>query len=186
MKMPAHFLEGESVYLRLFEESDISAEYIERINRPDLGRYLAITDEYPATRVSLTRWMQKFEDNTSNLAFAVVERGTNQMVGVVTLSNINWVHRRAEITLIPIEQDFWEMARVTETMRLLVEYAFLRLGLHKILHSSYCDDAERIQSIKRLGFQTEVTARNSAFFDGEFHDISVLGLLHDELVPTSQ
>jgi RimJ/RimL family protein N-acetyltransferase len=182
--MPPSFLEGEQVYLRLLEESDVSEEYLQRINEPDLGRYLALTGEYPATKASLSHWLQKYQGNKNNLAFVVADSKLDRKVGVLTLSKIRWIDRRSDITLMPTDQDFWKNGRFTEALRLLINYAFRRLGLLKLCLNSYTDDDARIKAVKELGFQLEATSLKDVLFDGDYHDVLVFGLLHDELVPT--
>jgi RimJ/RimL family protein N-acetyltransferase len=182
--MPTRFLEGEHIFLRLLDESDVSEEYLQRINEPDLGRYLAITGEFPATKSSLSRWFKKFEGNNNNLAFVVADSASGQTIGVLTLSNISWINRRGDITLMTTDQDSWEMGRFTEAFRLLINYAFRRLGLLKLCHNSYTYDYARIKALKELGFQLEATSLKDVPFEGSYHDVLVFGLLHDELVPT--
>ena len=182
--MPLSFIKGEQIYLRLLEKSDVSDEYLERINEPDLGRYLALTGEYPATKSSLSHWLQKYQGNKNNLAFVVADSKLDRTVGVLTLSKISWIDRRSDITLMPTDQDFWGNGHFSEAFRLLINYAFRRLGLLKLCHNSYADDDDRIKAVKELGFQLEATSLKDVPFEGNYHDELVFGLLHDELVPT--
>ena len=95
-----------------------------------------MTGEYPATKTGLSRWLQRYEGNKNNLAFVVADSKLNRKVGVITLSNISWIYRRGDITLITKDQDFWKTGRFTEAFQLLTNYAFRRLGLLKLCHNS--------------------------------------------------
>ena len=104
MRQP--FLVGERLYLRLLEESDIGEDYLSWLNDAEVTRYLE-TGKFPATPSAIRRYVERFQDSTTDLLLAIVDRETDQHVGNVTLNKINWIHRTADTGLMIGQKEFW-------------------------------------------------------------------------------
>jgi len=170
------FLIGERTYLRAFEESDITEEWL---NDPEITRYLG-TKKYEPTVSSVKTWLERHHDNTTNLAFAIIDKATDSNVGTISLDNIRWVHRTAEFHMMLNPKSFLVQDCGEEAMSLTIDYAFQRMGLRKLLHSADTDEAEKIHMIEKLGFQSEVLHLQQIFMDGEYHDLVIHGLFSHE------
>ena len=178
--MKRAFLAGDRIYLRALEESDITEECIGWLNDPEVTRFLAMTGKYPATVDSMKRWIENYQGSTTNLAFAVIDKSTDRHIGNVTLYDINWIHRTADISLMIGAKDFWRGGYGTETQSIIIDYAFQRLGLNKVLNSPVADHAGSVIMAKKLGFQVEGVLRKQLFIDGEYHDQLRMGLFSHE------
>jgi ribosomal-protein-alanine N-acetyltransferase len=174
------FLVGARIYLRVLDEDDISEESIGWLNDPEVTRYLAITGKFPATAKSMERWLEKRQNGTDNLAFAIMDKATNRHIGNVTLDDINWVHRTADISLIIGAKDFWGNGYGSEAQSVLIEYAFNRLGLNKVLNSPVADHIGSVKMAEKLGFQAEGVLRKQLFIEGEYRDQIRMGLFVNE------
>lgn len=174
------FLIGERVYLRALEETDITEAHIGWLNDPEVTRYLAMTGKYPATASGMESWLEKFRNNTTNLGFAILDKTNDRHIGNITLDDINWIHRTADISLMIGDKEYWGSGYATETQSLLIEYAFHRLGLHKVLNSPVADHVGSVKMAKNLGFQVEGTLREQLFIEGEYHDQLRMGLFAHE------
>jgi RimJ/RimL family protein N-acetyltransferase len=62
----------------------------------------------------------------------------------------------------------------TGTLRLLTDYAFDVLGLHRVQLETLVDNAAMIRSAEKAGFCLEATFRESAWVLGSFVDEAVL------------
>ena len=70
--------------------------------------------------------------SSSEVIFAVVEQKSDEHIGNVKLGPINWVHRRAMFGIMIGDKRFWGRGVGEEVTRLMVEYGFNRLNLHRI------------------------------------------------------
>jgi len=177
--MQRPFLVGEKLYLRLLEESDIGEEYLGWLNDGDVTRYLE-TGKFPSTLVTIRKYVEHFQDSKTELIFAIVDRETDQHVGNVTLNRINWIHRTADTGLVIGKKEFWGKGYAFEAWSLLIEYAFQRLGLQKIVAGAVADNVASIVTLEKLGFKIEGKFRKEYFVEGEYRDGIRLGLLREE------
>ena len=173
------FLVGQRLYLRLLEESDVGEEYVGWLNDYEVTRYLE-TGKFPSTPETILRYLERFQDSTTDLVFAIVDRETDQHIGNVTLNRINWIHRTADTGLMIGQREFWGKEYGFEAWRLVIEYAFQRLGLRKIIAGAVADNVTSLAVLKKLGFKAEGTLRQEYLVDGEYRDGVRLGLLREE------
>lgn len=170
---------GEQVYLRPLEEPDIGEDYLGWLNDPEVTRYLE-TGTTSATLASLRHYLTRFEDSSTDLIFAIVDRETDQHIGNVTLNRINPVHLTTDTGLMIGRKEFWGKGIAFEAWSLVIEYAFQSLGTRKILAGAIAGHEASIKTLKNLGFQVEGTLRKEILVDGEFRDKLSLGLFREE------
>ncbi len=173
------FLVGEKLYLRLLEESDIGEEYLKWLNDYEVTRYLE-AGKFPSTPQALHKYLEHFQNCKTDLVFAIIDRKTDQHIGNVTLNHINWIHGTADTGLMIGRKEFWGKGYAFEAWSLLMEYAFQRLGLRKIVAGAVADNIASIVTLEKLGFKVEGTLRREFFVDGEYYDAVRLGLFRDE------
>lgn len=173
------YLVGENLYLRPLEESDIGEEYLSWVNDPEVTRYME-TGRFPVPLLNLRTHFERFQKSNTDLIFAIVDRAADQHIGNVTLYLINWVHRTAHIAIMIGRKDFWGKGYAFEAWSLLIEYAFQRLGLRKIIAGAIAGNEASIRALKKLGFKVEGTMRQQVFMDCEYRDGILFGLLRDE------
>jgi [ribosomal protein S5]-alanine N-acetyltransferase len=145
-------LEGERVLLRKFTLEDAPAVY-EYGSDPEVIRYL---DWGPTRSVAeatefLEGVLSQYQEGTG-LVLAVVERGTEQVVGNVALMGIDLRRRRAEIGYV-LNRRFWGRGYVTEAGLLLLNHAFAEMLLDEVI--AYVDPTnERSREVlNRLGME---------------------------------
>jgi len=173
------FLVGERLYLRLLEESDMGDEYLGWLNDAEVTRYLE-TGNFPSTPHTLRKYVEHFQNSTTDLLFAIIDRGTDQHIGNVTLNRINWIHRTADTGLMIGRKEFWGRGYAFEAWSLIIEYAFRRLGLQKVVAGTVANNTASIVTLEKLGFKMEGTFRREYFINGEYQDGVRLGLLREE------
>jgi len=178
-KMRRPFLIGERLYLRSLEDSDIGEEYLGWLNDPEVTRYLE-TGKFPSTPEIIRKYVEQFTNSSSDLLFGIIDRDTDLHIGNVTLNRINWIHRTADTGLLIGRKEFWGKGYAFEAWSLLIEYAFQRLGLRKIIAGAVADNKASIVALEKLGFRVEGTFRREYLIDGEYRDSVRLGLLREE------
>jgi RimJ/RimL family protein N-acetyltransferase len=173
------FLIGQKLYLRLIEESDVGEEYVEWLNDGEVTHYL-VTGKFPSTPETIRDYLKRFQDSKTDLIFAIVDLETEKYIGNVTLNRISWIHRTADTGLMIGQKEFWGKGYAFEAWSLIIEYAFQRLGLRKIIAGAVDKNAASIVVLKKLGFKVEGTFRQEFLVDGEYRDAVRLGLLQEE------
>ena len=173
------FLVEQRLYLRLLEESDAGEEYVGWLNDYEVTRYME-TGKFPSTPETIHKYLERFQDSTTDLAFAIVDRETDQHIGNITLNNINWIHRTADTGLMIGRKELWGKGYAFEAWSLIIEYAFQRLRLRKIIAGAVIDNVASIVTLEKLGFKLEGTFRQQVLVEGEYRDTVRFGLLREE------
>ena len=65
-------------------------------------------------------------------------------------------------------------------MRLMVDYGFKALNLHRIGLDVFSYNERAVHVYEKMGFKREGLQRDSLFYDGEFHDTILMAILEDE------
>lgn len=177
--MRREFLVGQRLYLRQLDESDVGEDYVAWLNDAEVTRYM-VTGKFPSTPEAIRKYLDHFRNSTTDLAFAIIDRETDQHIGNVTLNHINWIHRTADTGLMIGRNEFRGKGYALEAWSLVIDYAFQRLGLRKIIAGAVADHAASIAVLKKLGFKTEGTFRKECFVEGEYRDSVRLGLFQEE------
>ena len=177
--MTPPFLIGERIYLRPLEESDIGDDYISWMNDYEVTRYLE-SGRGPETNASIRNYLERFKGSTNNFIFAIVDRESNIHIGNVTLNDIRWVHGTVNTGLLIGRKEFRGKRIAFEAWSLVIEFAFQRLGLNKIIAGTVVDNVASLATLKKLGFKVEGTLRQEFLVDGEYRDNIRLGLFRGD------
>ena len=78
------------------------------------------------------------------------------------------------------EKDFWGRGYGTEALKLVVNYAFNRLNLHKIYAGINSSNKASIRAYQKVGFKVEGRKREERYIDGRYHDTMIMGLISNE------
>src|SRR5215469_609293 len=114
-------------------------------------------------------------DDKTRYAFAIYERTTMRLIGFVDLRNINYRQRTAELGIMIGEPDCWGKGFGTETLYLVLDYAFSVLGLHNIMLSLAGYNERALRTYRRVGFREigrrrEICSIGNKFTDAVFMD----------------
>ena len=173
------FLIGEKLYLRPLDESDIGEEYLSWLNDPDVTRYLE-TGKSPVSLSDLQKYLERFQNSTTDFIFAIVDKTSGKHIGNVTLNHVNRTHQTTDTGLMIGRKEFWGKGYAFEAWSLTLGYAFERLGLRKIIAGAVAGNLPSIHVLKKLGFKIEGTLRQEFLVDGEYRDAVRMGLFRNE------
>lgn len=176
--MQSPFLVGKNVYLRPHVESDLP-RWTEWFNDAEVTRY--ITHGYVPNTIELQR--QRFESqggNPSSLFLAIVAKSPEQLVGTLSLTSIQLIHRNAEISILLGERSSWGKGFAKEALSLLIEHAFLKLNLHKLFAGAIECNVTSVKLFEGLGFSREATLKEHFFHEGKFHSGIRFSLFQDQ------
>ena len=172
-------LNTERMRLRWLTEADVDALY--RIfSHPQVVRYwgapaLANRD---AAAALLSETQENFHKRTS-MKWGVAELDSDQIIGTVTLFNLNFDNKRAEIGY-GLDYNYWRKGYVTEALDALLSYAFDELQLHRLEADVDPRNVGSIRTLEKMGFQREGLMRERWQVNGEIQDALFYGLLRPE------
>ena len=178
MRQP--FLKKEDiVYLHGISGEELPDKYLDWINDRDVTQYLEKC-YFPVTAEDVRKHIKDCNDG-NNLLLAIVLAQDDRYIGNIRLGPIYWIQRQADINILIGDHDYRRKDdhTVQVAIELVLEYAFMRLGLVKVSVSIIEDDTESIHLYEKLGFRKEAILRRHTFLDGVFHNVFLYGLLDE-------
>ncbi|MGZ6260833.1 MAG: GNAT family N-acetyltransferase, partial [Candidatus Limnocylindrales bacterium] len=114
------------------------------------------------------------------LAYAIHERPSDRLVGITTFSALDPDNGSALFHITIGERDAWGRGMGTESTELMLEHAFVRLGLHRVGLSVFAFNERAIRAYRKVGFREEGRLREAIWRDGRYWDELQMGILADE------
>jgi RimJ/RimL family protein N-acetyltransferase len=167
---------GRTIRLRDIEKADMASK-VKWFNDPEVNKTLLIDEPLDLART--LDWFEKHSSDDSRRDF-VVESKEGDPIGITGLVHINKTHGTAECYCVIGEKAFWGKGLGTEVHRLLIDWGFRELGLHKIWADIRGENTAIIRVIEKLGFKVEGTLREEKYIGGKRIDAIRIGLLRDE------
>jgi RimJ/RimL family protein N-acetyltransferase len=119
-------------------------------------------------------------NSISSKSYIIEERDGNIPIGITSLINIDTKNRNAECIIDIGEKEYWGKGYGTEALKLLLDYAFLELNLHRISLRVFSHNERAIHIYNKIGFVQEGVVRESLYRSGKWHDTIIMGILKRE------
>jgi len=177
MKNP--FLIGKKIYLRPLELSDLEKITAFRNNQASRD-YFAEDILYPSTHLENEQFIKDFTQNKSSVVLAITIRENDKLIGYAGLTKISRVSQNAEYFIFIGDETEWNKGYASEVTRLIVEYGFETINLHKVWLAVFEENVAGKKVYQKAGFSEEGFLRESAFRNGKFHNIILMGILKEE------
>lgn len=170
------YLEGERIYMREVRPSDVNENYYRWMNDPEVARYLE-SRFYPNSMEGIKDFVTGKLADRESVLFAIVLKEDDRHIGNIKIGPINWVHRLADIGLMIGEKDCWGKGFATEAIKLITDYGFRTLNLHKITASCYGNNAGSAKAFIKAGYAEEGIRPSQYFCEGKYEDLVLLGII---------
>jgi RimJ/RimL family protein N-acetyltransferase len=170
---------GECVYLRPVETGD--AETIAQGMHNETETFFE-SGRIPLSPIGLTKWIEGlYKQQPSNeIQFAVCLRATDEMIGTVGITGIDWINRTAETESYLDSAAHRGKGYGTEAKHLLLEYCFDHLHLDMLSSFVWEPNVRSTAAIRRQGYQPAGRVKSRMLQDGEFRDMLAFDLSRDE------
>ncbi len=105
---------------------------------------------------------------------------TKTPIGTIGLHNINWVDRNATTGTVIGEAKHRGKGYSKDAKMVLLEYAFLTLGMHKIISHADARNIASIEYSKSCGYVFESRLKEHLFRNGEWVDMVSLACFYKD------
>jgi len=165
---------------RAAEREDVP-RFVTWLNDPDVRRHLSLI--YPLSRAEEEEWFNRMLKSPAAEHVMVIEirQGDGwKPIGNISLMDIQWIERSAELGLFIGEKEEWGKGYGTEAVKLLLRHGFQTLNLHRIFLRVHEDNLRGIRAYERAGFIHEGRLRQAVYREGLFYDMLIMSVLRDE------
>ncbi len=178
------FIEGENVAL-CAQNSEHAKLYLKWLSNPKVRKYSRnIT---PHTLEDIKKWFEPEPNQVSEwVVFEVWHKHDKRIIGTGGFSQVDWYNRKANIFLTIGEPDYWNKNIGTEASRMLIEYGFKELNLHKIYAGIFTPNKRSWMVAEKNGFKLEATLKDECYVDGKYVDEYRYYILQDEWLSSNE
>ncbi|MFB3883660.1 MAG: GNAT family N-acetyltransferase [Thermodesulfobacteriota bacterium] len=146
-------LENNSMYLRPLIVGDITDDYVNGLNDPEVNRYLVDVRRNVQTRDSVGKYVRSNLENPSAVLLGIfIKNDSKRMVGTVHVSGVDFFHFTASVGICLFAKQFWKKGYAQQAIQLVKGYLFGVLGLHYIEAGIYAKNTNSVNMFSRAGF----------------------------------
>ena len=146
-------IENDRIYLRPLLVEDITEEYVDGLNDPEVNRYLVDVRRNMQTQELVEKYVRSNLENPSAILFGIfVKNESKRMIGTIHISGIDFFHFTAYIGICLFAKEVWKKGYALQAIRLVKDYLFGVLGLHYLEAGVYAKNTNSINLFTRAGF----------------------------------
>jgi ribosomal-protein-alanine N-acetyltransferase len=159
---------GARIMLREMRRSDAAA-LLRLAQSPDITPH---TWPAPNSREAVERFIDWARENRAAgryMCFAVVPQGRSPLEGLFELRSLQPDFFRAELACL-LDRSLWGTGALEEAVRLVCDFAFNTVGVHRIEARAEVDNDRANGALKKIGATREGRLRASFVRDGQLID----------------
>lgn len=166
---------GEQIYLRpiTLDDTDLVVRW-----RNDDKVVRNFIYRKPISKEEHLNWMEQKVATGMVVQFIICDKLTDKPLGVVYIQNIEEEHSKAEEGIFLGEEEAFGRGIGTEAAKLMIQYAFGELGLHKLSARVLAYNEASCKMHESAGYQREACFRQELFLDGKYEDLIFYGILN--------
>lgn len=172
------FIKGENIILKVLSEDDVqNSGWYGWFNDVETTKWMQ-QRYFPNTRENqLEYYHREIASSKIKIQLGIVPIGEENIIGVISLSNIDLLNRKAEFAIMVGEKAKRGRGYASEAARLILDHGFRKLGLNKIWLGVDENNDEAIKLYRKVGFQVNGTLPEDVFLDGTFHNNIIMSIL---------
>jgi RimJ/RimL family protein N-acetyltransferase len=171
-------LEGKKTLLRAVELEDMEL-FQELMNDSNIKKNV-VGRSYPISKEAQLDWFRNQLSDKSTIRFTIVDLPDNHPIGMVSLTEIDWINRTAETGIkISCKVDKGK-GYGTDAHILLNKYAFYEMNMHRLNNCIMSYNIASIKMCQKIGWVQEGVRRSAIFKDGQYYDLLMGGWLKEE------
>ncbi len=167
-------LESDNFYLRILTLKDLNTKYLSWLNDKEVTQYLE-NPKLKYTKKDLLNYFKEI-DYEKKMIFAIIDKKNNKHVGNVGLNPIDEKNKKTGLGGLIGEKKYWGSSAFTESMKLLIDYAFEVRKFIKIESGVYENNAPCIIASKKVGFKLEGIRKKNSIINGKPCDTYLFGI----------
>jgi len=175
------FFKGKHVVLKVLSEQDIlESNWVGWFNDDELSVY-NLHHYFPNTYANQREHLKDCV-SPSKLQLGIVDQSkSDNICGLVSLSNIDLIHRNAEIAgIMDLKYSKTNPALFIESWSIMIKHGFEELGLHKIYGGSF--HPQVVEALIRLfNFEREGVQKSHVYKRNAYHDIELIAVFNDTI-----
>lgn len=166
---------SQKVILRPLTTKDATSQYASWLNDPIVNKFL---ETRRATTRDLKDYIQEKNLNSNAILLGIFLKKNSLHIGNVKLEPIDFEKKIAQFGLLIGEKDYWGKGIGTEVTKMVINWAFKKLGLKKIELGVIANNTAAINVYKKAGFKILRTKKKAVNHNGILFDEVIMTVYH--------
>ncbi|WP_063274530.1 GNAT family N-acetyltransferase [Amycolatopsis keratiniphila] len=173
-------LTGESVVLTQLDETYFETGW-EALRDQESRRLTGTHTEFTPEQVRT--WLAGRPGLDDRADYAILRKTDRAHIGDLALNDIDEDNRSAAFRIALNGPEFFGKGYGTEATRLVLDYAFGVVGLHRVSLEVFDYNPRAQRAYEKAGFVREGLQRDALWWDGEWHDVVTMAVLKTDPRP---
>lgn len=168
-------IKGQQIYLRPITADDTEMAVRWR-NRPVVVENFIYRK--PVSRKDHENWLANKVFTGQVHQFIVCRNEDDMPLGSIYLQNFEEEHKKAEWGIYLGEEQAYGKGIGTEAAKLVLDYAFTALGMHKVVSRVLARNKASIRMNEKAGYVQEAYLKDELFLEGRYEDLILFGAIN--------
>ncbi len=175
------FIRGQNIVLKALSESDVlESGWYGWFNSEEATEFVQ-QRYFPNTlQKQMEFYRSGIASSSTKIQLGIVPHGMLTIVGVVSLSSIDFLNRKAEFGIMVGDKAARGKGYGTEACELILKHGFERLSLNKIYLGVHAEHQAAIRSYEKAGFRQDGLLREDVLMNGQYADTVIMSILASE------
>ncbi len=160
---------GNEIMIRLLSPEDSTVEYVSWLQDSEINQLLEIRWRNFSTE-DIQDYIRLMNASENDFLFGIFLKKDNKHIGNIKISEINQIHRFADIGLLIGDKNVWGKGYGTEAIGLVTKYAFDEINLNKVTAGLYANNIGSYKAFIKAGYEKVGTLKNHRFYKGSYID----------------
>lgn len=130
------------------------------------------------TNEDIENWISFHNNNPDEVLLVIEDLVAGRLIGHVGLYKIDRVAKKAEYGILIADDNSRGKGYGTKATSLMVEYAFIELGLHKVTAEVLNENAPSLAMFKKCGFSVDGCLRDDVYKNGRYYDVYCMSIIN--------
>lgn len=168
-------LHGEKIYLRPISNSDTNHIILWRNTNFVLKNFIY---QKPFSIKTHETWLRDMVNTGKVIQYIIYDKQENIPVGSVYLRDIDNENCKAEYGIFIGVREALGKGFGSEAAKLIIQYGFQHLKLHKIMLRVFSDNVRAIKSYENAGFIKEAYLKDDVKINNIFYDVILMAIIN--------
>lgn len=172
-------MQTDNIILRPFRAEDADTLW-NSLGSPVIDKLTGTHATFTRDQIDAYIARQIANDDDERAAFIIALPDDSRALGEVVINDIDHDNHSANIRIALFAEDDLGKGYGTTAMRLMVDYGFRQLKLHRISLGVYAFNPRAIHVYEKIGFKQEGVLRDALYWEGEYVDEIIMSILAHE------
>lgn len=167
------------IYLRGFNKEDYKQIYLWFCDTEIMSQTSANT--FFASQDFMEKWIEQKIFNTKDIYLAICLKNTNEMIGYLSINDIDYKNRKALWGGLLIgNKDYWNKGLATKAAALMLKFLFDELNINLFWAFWLESNVASIKMGEKVGFKKVGILPQSIYKFGEYQNQVIMRILREE------